>query len=641
MAIAPLTPTISSYIPPLNNRLEGVLHQLDHPATLAWADKWVPFVAYPGLVGAEMVVDQVKAKPEERRKTFIHDALTLGIPAIGTWAATHAFMTPKREMLATTTAAVHYINQHYPQLLAVVEQTVKKDASSGARPFIERLTQAPETIRPKEVTHLANARTSLGSGQITSQRLDQLVKTAQASVLEHAAKLEHAGKPVIPPDIIAQGYEATCQWAKQNNVEVPNLEWPLRLADERKKFGGSHKDHSDGLPVIQKLAEQFLLKNELRLLLPFNEEFESAPNVFTHPPLEALKHTWTNTLKDLQEEALPFFKTGVASILSGTVGGLLANKVEGAPATKNRDVVNESVFQVVSNITMCALGATVGMGAANLAGFTKFTHPMLRLGTIAAGLAAGITVGANSANALTQRWLSPVIDRAFGLKDAEPSAYRPITKNDIALHLDDLPFALAASGASILKTLTPPLFYAAARQTSHGFSSVASAHSQSSKKHHPPHSEIHSMMQPTAQSPALVGYPNPMALAPSVSDPLSHPSLTQPSAVMAPSPTFQPALMESSPAITEQLSLPKPASTALTNGLIQRVTGASVPAMAQVSTPESAPKALAYVHHSRQFDPYAALTSPAKQMPAAASATTLDTAMQAVTIQPGTLNATA
>jgi hypothetical protein len=220
-----------------------------------------------------------------------------------------------------------------------------------------------------------------------------------------------------------------------------------------------------------KIKGDWLLKQELRLALPIEDNFGEPQHLFNSSPLKALSHTAKETWRNIIEDAMPFFATGAISITSGVGAGLLANKLFKEPANKNTDVVKEGVFQFVSNVCMCALGATAGMGTANLLGFSKFNAPVARFATISTGLLGGIVTGSKSANTISDQWLGPMVDRAFKVGE-HPEAGRKICGQDIALHLDDLPAALALSGLNLLKPFIPAFFFESAIKTAQGYRNI-------------------------------------------------------------------------------------------------------------------------------------------------------------------------
>jgi hypothetical protein len=138
---------------------------------------------------------------------------------------------------------------------------------------------------------------------------------------------------------------------------------------------------------------------------------------------------------------------------------LIANKLNHEAPKKDMDVVKEGIFQYVANIVMCGMGAGLGLLVANAAGFTKQERPLLRFGTIVAGLAAGIATGAAIANPLCN-----VIERALPTSSPKEQTTTPNKKGrtlewqDAILHVDDIPTAFSVAGVQALKPLLPAFF---------------------------------------------------------------------------------------------------------------------------------------------------------------------------------------
>ncbi len=191
-------------------------------------------------------------------------------------------------------------------------------------------------------------------------------------------------------------------------------------------------------------------------------------------------------LKDEVKEAASFFSVGLAGVVSGIMGGLLANKInhENDPE-KTPNMVKEGIFQFVANIAMCAVGAGSALA---LMKPTEWIHkvPKLsssekvikaakevtrvfnetagsriyRFGGVLGGLSVGILGGAHIANFVGRHWVNPVLDKMQGKqsKPPEQQGKRHIEGMDMVLHVDDIPTAAAIAGTAILGPWIMPFF---------------------------------------------------------------------------------------------------------------------------------------------------------------------------------------
>lgn len=184
------------------------------------------------------------------------------------------------------------------------------------------------------------------------------------------------------------------------------------------------------------------------------------------------------SLKEEVGEASEFFAIGLAGVLSGIGGGLLANKINGEKdPEKTPDMVKEGIFQFVANIGMCAVGAGSALALMNpkewapksleqqAAKVTNFFHhsagsKIYRFGGVLAGLSVGILGGAHIANYVGQHWVNPALDKLQGKESRPPEAQekRHIEGLDMVLHVDDIPTAAAIAGTAILGPWIMPFF---------------------------------------------------------------------------------------------------------------------------------------------------------------------------------------
>jgi len=175
---------------------------------------------------------------------------------------------------------------------------------------------------------------------------------------------------------------------------------------------------------------------------------------------------------------MSFFVVGGLSVLSGLLGGIAANKINGI---KNQDatvnMVKEGIFQFVANIALCAVGASVA-----LMGMAPFQSNLSRMGWagrglktlgVAVGLSLGIFGGGVIANQLGTKVINPLCDKLQG-KTSQPQTdpnqgKRKIEFWDLILHLDDVPTALALAGMKIVEPFIPLFFGFSGYRTGIGY----------------------------------------------------------------------------------------------------------------------------------------------------------------------------
>lgn len=450
----------------------GWRYAVDHPANINRWEQQVPLV-YPLLIGLQTAHDVAKAPVGEKKRTALYDTIALSLAAIGTVAATRLFMKPDKAVLATTQAGLRYLQQQYPTLLQDATQSLKHLGHPLAGQNLATvLQQQPERLDGRAVGVLLGQLKHQSQHPWTPGRVDTLLSHVVDAVQERARQ--------------QVGHEQT--------------HWPQRLQEQLQRAGWRSNDPQ----TLNKSGVQRLLNaTEMRLLLPFDEEWDVPLHLFNAPPKQALRSALQATRKDFLEDVLPFFATGITSIGSGMVGGLLANRVTGGSRERSQNILNEGIFQMVSNIFMCAAGAMGGLTVANLLGLSSHSRPVGRFTAIAGGLAAGIGVGAATANTVSQRWVGPLVDRlmpssepaaatapasvkpAFQTDTAVPEGQpgqeqpyggggtqgtgRQVCARDLALHVDDLGMIFALMGGAVANLLVPLAFYAASTMSAVGF----------------------------------------------------------------------------------------------------------------------------------------------------------------------------
>lgn len=498
-------------------KLVGATHWLDHDQTVATWAKRAPALAYPAILAANVGMGLAEAPPEERPKTLAKEVIQLGLPTVATLWATHKFMQPEISPIALTKSAAGFVEKTYPGLLAWADKTTAETlqatpkvlqrlywgsaknnealAKALEQPFSHRLKHTPEQVLDVETHHFIQGlrerfqqqAANLKPEQLT-ERWQNLTQAAEQFVVENAARL----KVPPPANVLQQGYNGLKHWAEAEQAELPLLHWPTYLREQGETL----------LAKAGHIKPAWLLKQELRLALPIEDDFSTPKHLFNSSVGSAIKHAVGDTLHDIKEEALPFFATGGVSIASGIGSGLLANHLFNAPKSKDVDVVKEGVFQFVANVGMCALGAASGMGVANLFGLSKFKAPIPRFLTISSGLAGGIVLGAKSAKGLSERLVEPVAKRIWG-DEADSEKGRNINAADLALHMDDVPMAMALAGLNILKAFIPMFFFLSGVKAAEGYRNEDTDPIEPLEQHALHHSANHQQSAATFVNPPL------------------------------------------------------------------------------------------------------------------------------------------
>lgn len=207
------------------------------------------------------------------------------------------------------------------------------------------------------------------------------------------------------------------------------------------------------------------------------------------------------------QEAMEFFGIGLAGVLSGIGGGLLANKINGLKdPEKTPDMVKEGIFQFVANIGMCAVGAGSALALMSPEEWapkiseklkkpaekvTEFFHEsagskVYRFGGVLAGLSVGILGGAHIANYVGRHYVNPVLDKIQGKESKPPEAQekRHIEGMDMVLHVDDIPTAAAIAGTAILGPWIMPFFPVSGYRAGIGYRNDEKAKQKNAKQEH-------------------------------------------------------------------------------------------------------------------------------------------------------------
>lgn len=529
----------------LPTNIIGTGYYLDHAqgAIHPWA-KRVPLL-YAAWMGKQLATDvfETKDKPTaERNRVLRNDVLQLGIPMLATYVATQWQMPPDAEAYNTTQAGLTYIQQHYappskpstptPEVAFLKQAQADSQARTkqlapvkailwGKQPT-ETLTTTPITqvLQQQETTPLldvqvgnlikehrlaleAQLKTPQGhwkpdAPQHIYNRLHRLEATAWQSLLERAKAAQ--GEDALPTEAVKNTATLKAWMANEANTDhaqaiLKQVDWPHRLEEERHALFNEHGQLKAGKSIQNALNTLF--RNELRLLLPTNEELSEPLTVVSKNGVH-IENLWPvlkNTISDFANEAAkPFLIVGGLSVGAGILAGVLTNrldeadqrnkltqhptnlatplalkKIEKDRVQKDENVFKEGIFQYVANIAMCGFGAGTGLLTANLLGFTKYSNPQGRFASVSAGLAAGIMVGSKLANPISKQVERFFDDDATLEAHKKPKLGRKLEGSDIILHVDDIPTAFSVAGVQALKPWIPPFFVQSGIRTAKGY----------------------------------------------------------------------------------------------------------------------------------------------------------------------------
>jgi hypothetical protein len=250
------------------------------------------------------------------------------------------------------------------------------------------------------------------------------------------------------------------------------------------KNGKTHLSREEFAKVVAALKERGG-KDELNEVLPVGgdmTEVKRFRDQLTEMVRRAGQKDTTGKVMEDDGELVAmgrFFTVGLASVLSGLVGGIISNKVNKVKdpnATAN--MIKEGCFQFIANIALCAVGASAALVtmkvppvAKQIAKLGAFSR-VVRTAGIMVGLSLGIFGGGVIANILGQRFINPLVDRLNG-GAANPSGQaggkRKIEFADAILHLDDLPTVLALAGFAAVEPILPWFFAFSGYRTAIGY----------------------------------------------------------------------------------------------------------------------------------------------------------------------------
>jgi hypothetical protein len=310
-----------------------------------------------------------------------------------------------------------------------------------------------------------------------------LGSTALGTVAAASVLMRPPGKELIKYEMKELG-EKLAQY-KDTYPAIKNWLASSSFHSKQNLTVGDFKTLIEGIQGDQKVSQK-LRNQHLDTIFPMGD---SEPLEYKHwrqlPGAIWNKLTKIETKGELQERTgeawkmLNFFSTGLASVVSGLLGGIAANKVNHVSdqdATVN--MCKEGIFQFIANIALCAVGASAGLVAVELPvvhkGLQKLGPAGARLGKfgiIGTGLSVGILGGGKIANALGDKVVNPLFDKIQGkppVLNAKPEKRR-VEFADAILHLDDLPTALALAGMEIMEPFIPIFFAFSGYRTGIGY----------------------------------------------------------------------------------------------------------------------------------------------------------------------------
>jgi hypothetical protein len=194
------------------------------------------------------------------------------------------------------------------------------------------------------------------------------------------------------------------------------------------------------------------------------------------------------TLREQLGEIAELFMVGAAGIGSAAMGGALAAGQEKDPVLKNQKrhfILRETVYQLVTNIAMCALGASSGTVLANQLektlskGAKDLAHslPMkaTRFGLVVSGVLLSLLAGAPVSDFVYRKLVEPVaFKNGFNRlpveeKSSELPGKRTVESMDWAIHYDDLLAALKLTVTKSLEAGVLPFFLFSAVRAGSGY----------------------------------------------------------------------------------------------------------------------------------------------------------------------------
>lgn len=395
-------------------------------------------------------------------------------------------VTQSNPLLTSARAFGHYIEQ--PNLIRkiAVGTGVAGLAGMGALVANDIAKAQPGEARQKIIIRDAVVLSATGLGTILATKRWMPLpskEAALAGVAQLGHKLQEYGHKyadLLKLDAFANG-----------KAQISREEFG-KIVTAVKERGGK-EELNDLLPVGGDMTEVKGFRNQVRDMARRTGQKDSAGNL----------------MEDDGElvTMARFFTVGLASVLSGLTGGIVANKinkVKDPNATAN--MAKEGCFQFIANIALCAVGASIALVLMKIPQVAKqiaklgALSKVVRTIGIMIGLCLGIFGGGIIANILGQRYINPLIDRLNG-KQPDPNASqggkRKIEFADAILHLDDLPTALAIAGFEAVEPILPWFFAFSGYRTGIGYRNDADS------KHKTPSAELLTLPSAIPNGPTL------------------------------------------------------------------------------------------------------------------------------------------
>lgn len=223
-----------------------------------------------------------------------------------------------------------------------------------------------------------------------------------------------------------------------------------------------------------------MAKNDLAKIFPIIKHDHGAAMEKTLRKLFEFKLPGWKLIKEFRHDKMvKFFYTGGLIVLAGMAGGILYDyfaDINDKKATVNK--IKESLFQLIANIALCAVGASAGITISDFLKLTEkaikypqkaFLYRGTRTGLIVLGLLGGIIGGGSFANWIGRKFVNPFFEwlekrhNGYTLKQVMQNSTnkedRKVEFMDGILHLDDVPTAMALAGSQIFMPIIP-LFFA-------------------------------------------------------------------------------------------------------------------------------------------------------------------------------------
>ncbi len=356
--------------------------------------------------------------------------------------------------LSTVRAFGHYIDQ--PATIAMARKGAMGVAAAAGLGLFMRDTLQGETFTEKRKNAL---RSGLVLGATT---LGTILATRKWMPIK--AEVHTIGEDVI------QRFKQRYSPRIMDLIEKKRQQLPLSLAEFQELLGGMKKDVLAKYP--NKAEAMRILEKDIAEALPVGHTH--------HGFMDSMKHSF--------DEMKDFFRVGLASVVSGFVGGAVANKLNNEPAGKNLPMMKEGLFQILANIVVCTIGAGLGLAAINTPVIKNKLQPLglpgklAKVGIVATGLFSGIGLGGAAANHIGNKWLGP----SFNHHGPKHQDKRRMEFADVILHFDDIATGMVLAGVEALKPFLPLFFAFSGYRTGMGYRNGKNGRNEKSGKEEQP-----------------------------------------------------------------------------------------------------------------------------------------------------------